>query len=65
MSRVVRNLGGRSLAVYAIGGPTGEAYRNLLEREGVAGLAVRIAESTRESFTVDETSTGRQFRFVL
>ena len=65
VSRVVRNLGGRSLAVYAIGGPTGEAYRNLLEREGVAGLAVRIAESTRESFTVDETSTGRQFRFVL
>ena len=65
VSRVVRNLGGRSLAVYAIGGPTGDAYRNLLEQEGVAGLAVRIAESTRESFTVDETSTGRQFRFVL
>jgi 6-phosphofructokinase 2 len=65
VSRVVRNLGGRSTAVYAVGGPTGQAYRDLLEREGIAGHAVRIAASTRESFTVDETSTGQQFRFVL
>jgi len=65
VSRVVRNLGGRSTAVYAVGGPTGQAYRELLEREGIAGHAVRIAASTRESFTVDETSTGQQFRFVL
>jgi 6-phosphofructokinase 2 len=65
VSRVVRNLGGRSTAVYAVGGPTGQAYRELLEREGIAGHAVRIAASTRESFTVDETATGQQFRFVL
>lgn len=65
VSRVVRNLGGRSVAVYAAGGPTGQAYRELLEREGVAGRVVRIGESTRESFTVDETGSGQQFRFVL
>ncbi|MFB9647216.1 1-phosphofructokinase family hexose kinase [Microbacterium terregens] len=65
VSRVVRNLGGRSVAVYAVGGPTGQAYREILEREGVVGRAVRIAASTRESFTVDETETGEQFRFVL
>jgi 6-phosphofructokinase 2 len=65
VSRVVRNLGGRSIAVYAVGGPTGQAYRELLEREGIAGHAVRIEASTRQSFTVDETSTGQQFRFVL
>jgi 6-phosphofructokinase 2 len=65
VSRVVRNLGGRSIAVYAVGGPTGQAYRELLEREGIVGRAVRIAASTRESFTVDETDTGEQFRFVL
>lgn len=65
VSRVVRNLGGRSLAVYTAGGPTGAAYRELLEREGVAGRVVRIGESTRESFTVDETGSGEQFRFVL
>jgi len=65
VSRVIRNLGGRSLAVYAAGGPTGQAYRELLEREGIVGRVVRIGESTRESFTVDETDTGQQFRFVL
>ncbi|KAA9393751.1 1-phosphofructokinase family hexose kinase [Kocuria coralli] len=65
VSRVVRNLGGRSLAVYTAGGPTGAAYRELLEREGVAGRVVRIGESTRESFTVDETGSREQFRFVL
>lgn len=65
VSRVVRNLGGHSLAVYAAGGPTGQAYRELLDREGIASRMVRIGQSTRESFTVDETSTGEQFRFVL
>lgn len=65
VSRVVRNLGGHSLAVYAAGGPTGQAYRDLLDREGIASRMVRIGHSTRESFTIDETSTGEQFRFVL
>lgn len=65
VSRAVRNLGGRSLAAYAVGGPTGQAYRELLEREGIVGRVVRIDGSTRESFTVDETSTGKQYRFVL
>ena len=65
VSRVVRNLGGRSTAVYSVGGPTGQAYRELLEAEGIAGRAVRVGANTRSSFTVDETETGEQFRFVL
>lgn len=65
VSRVIHNLGGRSIAVYTVGGPTGQAYRDLLEREGIVGRAVRVAANTRSSFTVDETDTGRQFRFVL
>jgi 6-phosphofructokinase 2 len=51
--------------VYTVGGPTGQAYRDLLEREGIVGRAVRVAANTRASFTVDETDTGQQFRFVL
>ncbi|MGV8969208.1 MAG: 1-phosphofructokinase family hexose kinase [Microbacteriaceae bacterium] len=65
VSRVVRRLGGHALAVYAVGGPTGEAYRRLIELEGVPSRAIAISGSTRENFTVDETSTGKQFRFVL
>ena len=65
VSRVVQRLGGRTLAVYTAGGPTGEAYRRLIEAERVPTLAVPIQGSTREDFTVDETTTGKQFRFVL
>lgn len=65
VARVVQRLGGQALAVYAAGGPTGDAYRLLIEAEHVPSLVVPIGGSTRESFTVDETSTGKQYRFVL
>ena len=65
VSRVVRRLGGRSLAVYTAGGPIGETYRRLVEAEHVPSLVVPIESNTRQSFTVDERSSGAQYRFVL
>lgn len=65
VSRVIHRLGGRSLAVYTAGGPVGEAYRRLIEAEHVPSLVVPVQGSTRQNFTVDETSTGKQYRFVL
>lgn len=65
VSRAIRNLGGSSIAVYPLGGPTGQAYRGFLEAAGIIGRVITIAGNTRESFTVDETTTGEQFRFVL
>lgn len=65
VSRVIARLGGTSTAIYTVGGPTGQAYRQLLEAEGIFGRAIPIDGPTRENITVDETSTGKQFRFVL
>lgn len=65
VARVVQRLGGRPLAIYTAGGPTGEAYRRLIEAERLPALVVPIQGSTRQDFTVDEASTGEQFRFVL
>jgi 6-phosphofructokinase 2 len=65
VARVVQRLGGHADAIIPLGGPTGHAYRQLLEAEGILARVVPIEESTRESFTVDETDTGGQFRFVL
>jgi len=65
VSRVIRRLGGQSTAIYALGGPTGQAYRQLLEAEGIIGRVIGIAGTTRENITIDEVSTGEQFRFVL
>ncbi|WP_448002333.1 1-phosphofructokinase family hexose kinase [Agromyces bauzanensis] len=65
VSRAIRNLGGSSIAICPLGGPTGQAYRGFLEQEGVVARVVGVAGNTRESFTVDELATGKQFRFVL
>jgi 6-phosphofructokinase 2 len=65
VSRMVRRLGGRSLAVFTAGGPIGEAYRRLVEAERVPGIVVPIRGSTRQSFTVGDESSGSQYRFVL
>ncbi len=65
VARTIHRLGGEALAICALGGLTGATYRQLLEAEGVRSLAVPVAGTTRESFTVDETDSGEQFRFVL
>ncbi|WP_376955390.1 1-phosphofructokinase family hexose kinase [Arthrobacter methylotrophus] len=65
VARVIQRLGGQVLAVYTAGGPPGEAYRRLMEGEQVPSLVIPIKGSTRQNFTVDENSTGNQFRFVL
>lgn len=65
VARVVRILGGEAVAVFPAGGTTGDVLVRLLGGLGLGCHAVPIAGTTRESFTVDEASTGRQFRFVL
>lgn len=65
VARVVQALGGQALAVYPAGGPTGLTLETLLERIGVPARRVPIRNATRESFTVDERTTGLQYRFVL
>ncbi|MCW3148816.1 1-phosphofructokinase family hexose kinase [Stutzerimonas stutzeri] len=65
VARVVKILGGESLAVYPAGGPFGDLLRRALDELNLAHLPVAIAGDTRESFTVDEEATGLQYRFVL
>jgi 6-phosphofructokinase 2 len=65
VARVVKRLGGEVEAIYPSGGVTGQLLRQLVEREGIFGPPLQLAEETREDFTVTETSSGRQFRFVL
>lgn len=65
VARAVHKLGGEAIAVFPIGGPAGGRIEQLLNDEKVACRTVAIAGLTRESFTVDERQTGRQFRFVM
>jgi 6-phosphofructokinase 2 len=65
VARMIRRLGGDVVAVYPAGGPIGQFLQHLIEAEGVPSLVTPIAGHTRESFTVLERATRKEFRFVL
>ncbi|NTY63066.1 1-phosphofructokinase family hexose kinase [Mycolicibacterium sphagni] len=65
VAHVAEVLGASATAVFPAGGPAGDMVHNLLVAEGLAVRRIRIGGSTRESFAVDERSTGKQYRFVL
>ena len=65
VAQVAHNLGASVSAVFPAGGATGDVYADLLTARGVPFHRVKIAGSTRESFTINEISTGLQYRFVL
>jgi 6-phosphofructokinase 2 len=65
VARAIRKLGGKAKAVFPAGGPFGEMLFTLLALERVAIKPVKIAGETRENVNVTESSTGRQYRFVL
>ena len=64
VSRVIRELGGDTLAIYCAGGATGPVFDTLLEAEGVPRMRISIEGHTRISHTVFETSSGTEYRFV-
>lgn len=65
VARAVVQLGGDALALFPAGGPTGELLSRSLAAAGVSHRAIFTEADTRESFTVLETATGLEFRFVL
>lgn len=65
ISRVVRRLDTPSAAIYPSGGFTGQILTRLLNEENVQSVGIPIIQETRECFTVHETSSGKDFRFLL
>lgn len=65
VSRAIAALGGRSLALVALAGPTGTRLSELLTEGGIDFVAIPAPGETRQSMTVTEDSTGLQYRFML
>jgi 6-phosphofructokinase 2 len=65
VARIAHVLGASVSAVFPAGGATGDVVMSLLNDAGVPFQQVAINGATRESFTVNETRTGQQYRFVL
>ena len=65
VARVIQRLGGDCVALYLAGGVVGQQLRHLIALEHLPSLGLAIGGETRESFSVVETSSGREYRFVL
>ena len=65
VARVLQRLGCDAFALFPCGAATGQRLMQMLEAEQVPCHAVPIASETRESFTVHETRSGHDYRFVL
>ena len=65
VSRIIHNLCGDSTAIFPCGGYTGDRLLELLNREDLTTHSFRIDTNTRQSFSVHEKSTGKDFRFLL
>lgn len=65
VARVALVLGAPVAAIFPAGGASGDLVTRLVHDAGVPLRRIQITDPTRESFTVNERSTGRQYRFVL
>lgn len=65
VARVLRRLGHEAQAFALLGGASGEEVREGLQREGLPLVGQSISGRTRESLTIGERASGRQYRFVL
>ena len=62
VSRVIKTLGGQSIAIHTAGWYTGHFFRELIEAQGLLTRTIPISGRTRTSATVFERSTGQEFR---
>lgn len=65
VSRVIRILGGETMAFYTMGGLTGQLFQELLNGIGMICHPISIRDLTRMDLMVIEESTGRQYRFGM
>ncbi|RAJ89675.1 6-phosphofructokinase 2 [Larkinella arboricola] len=65
VSKAIHRLGGSTLGLFPVGGPTGTLLEQLVAQQQIDYQTVPIAGWTRQSFVVSETGSQQQFRFGL
>jgi 6-phosphofructokinase 2 len=65
VARAIHRLGGRALALFPAGGPSGQHVLELLDAEGVAWQMLPAAAWTRECLNFLELASNEQYRLVL
>jgi len=64
ISKAIKRLGGKSVALFPSGGANGKQLEDLLIKEGIEIKVIPIAGETRAGFAVTDLSTDSQYRFV-
>ena len=65
IARVVKQIGGTSRAMFPSGGYTGQRLIKLLTAENIDIDSIPLPIDTRQCFSVHETSSKKDFRFIL
>ena len=63
VSRAIRNLGGKSMAIYLAGGPSGTHLHQLMEARGIEQKVIPQEGRTRENLSVTDSKSSLQYRF--
>jgi len=65
VSKAITRLGGNSLAIFTVGGASGELLQDLVKKEGIDYQAIKTESWTRENFIAVDTLTNAQYRFGM
>ena len=65
VARAIKQLGGSSEALVVVGGATGNQLIDLLNTESIETIPVQVAQHTRQSLAVTDSTTSEQYRFSL
>lgn len=65
VSKAITRLGGNSLAVFTVGGASGELLQDLVKKEGIDFQTIKTESWTRENFIAVDTHTNAQYRFGM
>ena len=65
VSKAIVRLGGKSLAVFTAGGPSGELLQDLVKQENIDYQIVSTKNWTRENFIAVDSLTNAQYRFGM
>jgi 6-phosphofructokinase 2 len=65
VSRVLKKFGYPSTAMFLAGGPTGNFFNTLVEKEGIETIVVPFSGFTRENLIVHDLSSDLQYRFGM
>jgi 6-phosphofructokinase 2 len=65
VSKAIKKLGGETLAVFPVGGSSGQLLVDLLQSNSIQCQPIQTKQWTRENFIVVETSTNAQYRFGM